>query len=253
MAAGPIVLVSLVIVLTGVACSDMASTQEMVARAQESREDLLSKLTEGMVFYTFTAEYQRDAVSPDPDYPYPHITIYEAWTMAGAEGRVASAVVKTCGLDGKPVSTTVSEGGMIIHMDHLLGETMELPDTVGVGVGDMMGEFSEFMQYFEDEGFALVESSTLNGMDSYIYSQTREYAGGERRWEIELVAEAPLLHRQSTYEVVDGRESLLIESVTLDYKVLPGSEYPSGYIQPECVASPADYGAEYPLGTSGSR
>ena len=209
---------------TTIACSGEApvvSAQEMERRAQERRDALMSSLTEGRVLYMKTTRYSPNALGMGtPDYPYPERVIDETWMMVGEEGILTSIISKAYDPNGALIATSTSESSGGVFHDLIADETMEIPDMTGYVLADAMGEFWRFAEQLEEDGYAYVRSGTLNGEDSAVYSRTYTQPGGDVwRYEIEMAVNAPLLHRQSVYEVADGVETLLSEDIFLDYSV----------------------------------
>ena len=108
---------------------------------------------------------------------------------------------------------------------------MEFPDITGGNLSGSLVELWGFSQHLVSGGYTSSDTGTLHGEASAIYSQTttKEVGGVSKtfRSEIEMATDDPLLHRQSTYAVSDGVETLLTSEDVISYRVLPSGTYPS--------------------------
>ena len=129
-------------------------------------------------------------------------------------------------LNGDRVSSTTSRNGTMIHTDFGSNETMTLSDPIGShGMVAWVKKAWEGIDDLESSGFTYTGEGTLYGRVSAIFTKTTKLlvseSEGEATWryEIEVVRDAPLLHRQSIYDAQDGGEVLLDERSLLEYSV----------------------------------
>ena len=123
--------------------------------------------------------------------------------VLGSDGELVRAITQSKDSSGSIVATGESSGGVLTHTDHVTGEVMTLPDDTGLN-----GRTS-----------AVYESTGGTEADSYGPAATYRHM-------LEMVVDAPLIHRQSIY-VVDGDNETLVNSLFLPgYDVKNGSEAP---------------------------
>lgn len=166
----------------------------------EHKRVLLEGIAEGRLLHSKHEQYQRE---PGGDLPQRFVS--EIWQGVGSDGKVDRSVSRLWYEDGP--ETLDMGAGMGHHaLAVLLEQVWNLP------------------QYLEAAGFDLKGHGTLLGMESLIY-ESRSEARLER---IEIVVDAPLIARDSTYEIdANGDLVLVSQNAMLDYALLPpGSEPP---------------------------
>ncbi len=165
------------------------------------------------------------------EHTYPKTTTDETWMLVGDGGLLTAAMTKVYDPKGKLIATATSGGGATVYHDLLADGVMEFPDMTGGNLAGSLGELWRFSRHLEDGGYEAPSSGVLHGETSSIYSRTtaREVGGVSQsfRTEIEMVADAPLLHRQSEYAIRDGVETLLTREDITSYAVLPSGSYPT--------------------------
>ena len=212
--------------------SSPVSAQEAGQEARQRQEALTDSLTEGKVFYITTSRHDAEALGIGmPEHTYPQDTTDETWMLVGEDGVLASAMTKVYNPNGGLIAISTSGGSATIYHDLIANEEMEFPDITGGDLAGSLGELWGFSRHLESGGYASSDTGILHGEDSTIYSRTttRDVGGVDKmfRSEIEMVTDAPLLHRESLYAVSDGVETLLTRSDVTSYSVLPSGSYPA--------------------------
>ena len=146
----------------------------------------------------------------------------------GEEHELIESIGRLSTLDGDLLSTDVRRNGNIIHTDHVTGKVWEFPDPAGKDMAAWVRR-AWGIQHLESKGYEFQEADTLLDRASSIYGFTEDVPANEfhpavtRRFEIELVRDAPLLHRHSIYD--DG--VLVKEMIIQQYRLPPASEFPA--------------------------
>ena len=188
------------------------------AVAEKARDQLIDGLTEGQSLYMRLSRY--DSIASNPD------TIEESWMLVGSDDMFIGFRSEVRDLNGDRVSSTTSRNGTMIHTDFGSNETMTLSDPIGShGMVAWVKKAWEGIDDLESGGFTYTGEGTLYGRVSAIFTKTTKLlvseSEGEATWryEVEVVRDAPLLHRQSIYDAQDGGEVLLDERSLLEYSV----------------------------------
>lgn len=189
-------------VVAGFGCSSEQplTLAELTALGKEEHKRvLLEGIAEGRLFYSKHEQYQ---LEPGGDLPQRFIS--EIWQGVGPDGKVDRTVSRLWLEDGP--------------------ETLDM--AASMGHDDMAAWLEQVWnlpQFLEAAGFELKGHGTLHGMESVIYELESE----SRLERIEVAVDAPLIARDSTYEI-DGNGDLVLASqnAMLDYALLPPSSEP---------------------------
>jgi len=167
----------------------------------EHKRVLLEGIAEGRLLYSKHEQYQRE-----PGGYLPQRFVSEIWQSVGSDGKVDRTVSRLWLEDG-PETLDMGAGGMGNHAPvALLEQAWNLPE------------------FPEAAGFELKGHGTLHGIESVIYELESE----SRLERIEVAVDAPLIARDSAYEIdANGDLVLVSQNAMLDYALLPpGSEPP---------------------------
>ena len=207
-AAAVLLPVLLAAVAAGIGCGgEQPSTlDELKALGKsEHKRVLLEGIAEGRLLYSKHEQYQRE---PGGDLPQRFVS--EIWQGVGPDGKFDRSVSRLWYEDGPETMDMVA--GMGHHsLAAWLEQVWNLPE------------------FLEVAGFELKGHGTLRGMESVIYELESE----SRLERIEIAADAPLIARHSTYEIVGNGDLVLVsQNAMLDYALLPpGSEPPTADMQ----------------------
>ena len=186
------------------------SAQEAGQEAREQRDALVSSLTPGAVLYQKFSHYNRHASTPE--------TVRETWMRLGPGASVVAEVSKTYDANGTLVATGVMSNGVTFYNDLVHSRSYEMPAIAIEGFHDWPHDVWTLPDRLVQEGFSDMGQGTLNGKTSLIYETTGTVTFDEAvgpqstRTEIELVRDAPLLHRETHYtDGVKDKETILIE------------------------------------------
>ncbi len=195
--------VLLAAVAAGIGCGgeEPSTLDELRASGKaEHKRVLLEGIAEGRLLYSKSEQYQRE---PGGDLPQRFVS--EIWQGVGPDGKVDRSVSRLWLEDGPE---TLDMGAGMGH--HALAAWRE--------------QVWNLPEFLEAASFELKGHGTLRGMESVIYEMESE----SRLERNEIAADAPLIARDSTYEI-DGNGDLVLvsENAVLDYALLaPGSEPP---------------------------
>ena len=203
-AAAVLLPVLLAAVVAGFGCSSeqpLTMAELTALGKEEHKRVLLEGIAEGRLFYSKSEQYQRE---PGGDLPQRFVS--EIWQGVGPDGKVDRSVSRLWLEDGP--------------------ETLDM-GTVGMGYhapGALLEQVWNLPEFLEAAGFELKGHGTLRGMESVIYELESE----SRLERIEVAVDAPLIARDSTYEIdANGDLVLVSQNAMLDYALLPlGSEPP---------------------------
>ena len=205
-----------------------ATAAELSDRAEQEKQALIDSVTEGQVLYIKFEDYGRDRIGLGPS-DYPKSVIQESWTTVGLGGAFEKTIGTTRSLDGELIGHSHLEDGVLVYSD-LIADAYEEFE-----VGGYWGSIDTFTSawglpnFVDERGFRFVDRGELSGWDTLVYElarpaeSTSNVPNGLRRFNrLEFVEDRPILMRQSSYEVEDDGEEVLLRSTALvQYEVLP--------------------------------
>ena len=199
------------------------TSSEPLSPADRNKQVLLDGLADGRILYFKIEDYQINRIIPGAIDP-PDRVIIENWLQpeTGSQGELNVAAVRdqdggllqyTQATDDKYTTTFVSSG-----------ETMETNIQWGSPAEWTEEIWNVPRNLASHSGFELKGIGELHGRATLIYEASSD--SRKTRWE--LVEDAPILWRNSTYRIdSEGRETLTEEETVVEYRLLPpGSSIP---------------------------
>ncbi len=213
--------------------SSPATATKLATLAQQNKQSLLDGIAEGQPLYFKLEKYKTNRLGPSD---YPDRVIDETWLSAGANGSIEAAVATMRSLDGELLGYTRLENGGLVFTDVATGMTFNINVDHWGSLESSVNEVWNRPQALQDSGVEFKGRGRLNERESLIYEWTYTSQGGpdsgaQRSMlkRIELVEDAPLLFKESSYEVDDqGVKTLIEETTVVEYGLLPeGSTVPT--------------------------
>ena len=191
--------------------------------ADRNEQVLLDGLADGRILYFKIEDYRINRIIPGASQP-PHRVIIEHWWQPATGEQEELTVVTVRDQDGELLQYTRAIDGRNTTTFVSSGETMEM-NVQWRSPADWVEWMWNSPRYLASHAdFELKGNGELNGRATLIYETASAWRKG--RWE--LVEDAPLLRRNSTYRIDgEGREHLTEEEIVVEYRLLPpGSGIP---------------------------
>ena len=205
--------------------SSPATAAEIAASVQQDKESLLTGIREGRPFYFKEEEYRRNPIGFGGLGTEPNTVILENWVVAGDDGQIEDLVATKRSLEGDLLGYSQLTNGRAIYTDVATGTTLdEFTENWGTLESSVSASWDGLLSLQRPE-FEFKGRGTLNQRASLIYElQTSK----GKLLRIEVVEDAPLLHKTSLYEGASPEQSSLLEQRALiEYRLLPvGSAFP---------------------------
>ena len=196
---------------------------EPLSPADRNKQVLLDGLADGRILYFKIEDYRINRIIPGAIDP-PDRVIIENWLQpeTGAQGELNVAAVRD--QDGGLLQYTQSTDDKYTTTFVSSGETMETNIQWGSPAEWTEEIWNVPRNLASHSGFELKGIGELHGRATLIYEASSD--SRKTRWE--LVEDAPILWRNSTYRIdSEGRETLTEEETVVEYRLLPpGSSIP---------------------------
>ena len=213
--------------------SSPVTAVELVTSIEQNKQSLLEGLHQGQPLYSKLEKYKRSRLGPSN---YPDKVIDETWLQPGENGSIETGVGTMRSLDGELLGYSSLERSVLVFTDVATGMTFDINVGHWDSLESWLNEVWNRPQTIQDPGVEFKGQGRLNQRESLIYEWSYTSQGGPddgaqrsmlRR--IELVEDAPLLYRESLYEIDDQGVRTLIEDTTVvEYGLLPeGSTVPT--------------------------
>ena len=184
------------------------------------KDALLDSLTPNSVLYQKHTHFTPTMGTSE----YPSDVVMDTWSLLREDAKVVKSVSKTYDTNGNLVGTSISDNGQTIFTDLIRNESLTTSFSP-YRVHEWISQIWAYPQSLpNEEGYTTKGRGSLAGRDSLIYEKAIRESGYAVRREIEVVIDAPLLHRSTSYDSEGVRVG---ESVWIEYDVLPASSMPT--------------------------
>lgn len=212
--------------------TDQITATEISTLAQQNKQSVVDGVANGQLLYVKFEEYRRNRPGP---IEYPDTVITETWLGQGENGSIDPYVSTVRTLDGVLLQHGRVQDGVSVITDVATGRTFTMNTGNGQTLSSWLDEVWDRPQLIQDSDAEFIGQGSLNQRQSQVYEKSFTFEGGPDAGmqmamikRIELIEDAPLLLKQSLYDVdSQGTKSLVEESNLVEYKLLPsGSTVP---------------------------
>ena len=190
---------------------------------ERNKHDLLDGLADGRILYFKNEDYRTDRVLPGTDHP-PENVIIEYWLQAETSERGELGLVTERTVDGRLLQYSVAKDDILTTTVVSSGETLETHLAWPSHAEWIKTTWQWPGSLASDPDIEFTGTGQFQGRATLIYGTSSD----SRRSRWELVADAPLLRKDSIYRIDgEGRETLIAETNVVEYRLLPvGSRVP---------------------------
>ena len=202
---------------------DGTDISDAASRAERNKRDVLDGLADGRILYLKNEDYRKTRILPGTDHP-PERVIIEYWLQSEtAEGGELGLATER-NVEGRLLQYSVVKDDILTTTFVSSGETLETHWTRPSPSDWIKMTWQWAGRLASDPDIAFRGTGEMNGRATLIYEALSDLS--RTRWE--LVPDAPLLRRDSTFRIDgQGKETLTEETNVVEYRLLPaGSRVP---------------------------